>query len=376
MVWRYRKSINLGSDVQLNLNKSGIGISADVKGGRIGANSRGLCRSLSIPHTGLYNRGSISINKRTENPKRSTRQEANVRPVSPATIKADPGFPPLPRELAASGSGMVIFSFIVAIFLLVTYWPIGLLALIIAIICVIGQPKNHTRTDFLLARQATTRGDYRAAIDYYIKVLKAKPNLNQVYTELVSCYEAVKDWENAADALNRSPHNPNDVSFLVNYARYLGGANKFGECISVLQSLPAEIKQKLKVIVITASAFLKAGQPALALEVLRERPIRKRIIDGDNILAYFYILGATYKALGDVKRAIRYLSKVSAVKMDYENVKRLITELEGIRESYERPEIANLETEPDPELDWWESHSSERIKKRTTRAYENTWDSA
>jgi TM2 domain-containing membrane protein YozV len=53
MPFRFRKSINLGGGVRLNLSKSGIGMSAGVKGFRVGIGPRGGRISASIPGTGI-----------------------------------------------------------------------------------------------------------------------------------------------------------------------------------------------------------------------------------------------------------------------------------------------------------------------------------
>jgi hypothetical protein len=53
MSLRFRKSIRLGKFLRLNLGKSGIGISAGIKGAHIGLGSRGPYVSAGIPGTGL-----------------------------------------------------------------------------------------------------------------------------------------------------------------------------------------------------------------------------------------------------------------------------------------------------------------------------------
>lgn len=51
---RLRKSINLGGGVRLNLSKSGIGISAGVRGARLSIGPRGIRSTVGIPGTGVY----------------------------------------------------------------------------------------------------------------------------------------------------------------------------------------------------------------------------------------------------------------------------------------------------------------------------------
>ncbi|AXU77884.1 TPA: DUF4236 domain-containing protein [Clostridioides difficile] len=54
MGFNFRKSINLGGGLKLNLGKKSVGISAGVKGARVSVNSKGRKSvTLSIPGTGI-----------------------------------------------------------------------------------------------------------------------------------------------------------------------------------------------------------------------------------------------------------------------------------------------------------------------------------
>lgn len=55
MSFRYRKSINLGGGVRINLSKSGVGVSCGVPGLRYSVHSSGRrTRTVGIPGTGIY----------------------------------------------------------------------------------------------------------------------------------------------------------------------------------------------------------------------------------------------------------------------------------------------------------------------------------
>ncbi len=83
MGWNYRKSINLGGGLRLNLSKSGVGISGGVKGFRIGTGPRGTRLTASIPGTGLYYTKNLSGGKKnsintTNNAQQNTRDYASA----------------------------------------------------------------------------------------------------------------------------------------------------------------------------------------------------------------------------------------------------------------------------------------------------------
>ncbi len=60
MGWRFRRSVGFGP-LRINLSKSGVGVSAGIRGIRIGRDSRGRDYShLSIPGTGIYRRDYFS----------------------------------------------------------------------------------------------------------------------------------------------------------------------------------------------------------------------------------------------------------------------------------------------------------------------------
>lgn len=64
MAMKFRKSVNLGGGVRLNVNKKSIGVSAGVKGARITANSNGRKTvTVRIPGTGLYSTKAVGKGK-------------------------------------------------------------------------------------------------------------------------------------------------------------------------------------------------------------------------------------------------------------------------------------------------------------------------
>jgi len=61
---RFRKSINLGGGVRLNVSKRGFGVSAGIKGFRVSTGPSGKRMTASIPGTGLYYEKRIGSKKR------------------------------------------------------------------------------------------------------------------------------------------------------------------------------------------------------------------------------------------------------------------------------------------------------------------------
>ncbi len=53
MAFRFRKSFKILPGLKLNVSKGGLGLSAGVRGARVGVNSRGTYTSVGIPGTGI-----------------------------------------------------------------------------------------------------------------------------------------------------------------------------------------------------------------------------------------------------------------------------------------------------------------------------------
>jgi tetratricopeptide (TPR) repeat protein len=90
MGFRFQKRIRLGKFLQLNLSKSGIGISAGVPGLRISAGPRGTHLNLGIPGTGLSYRKKLN-EKSSSNLDRPQSPKAPSRSVKMPELP-EPGF--------------------------------------------------------------------------------------------------------------------------------------------------------------------------------------------------------------------------------------------------------------------------------------------
>lgn len=87
MGWRFRKSVNLGGGLRLNLSKSGVGISMGTRGARIGIGPQGLRTAVGLPGTGIYWEKRTSLGK-----KAGRKAEEAVPPPSPTLRQIKIGF--------------------------------------------------------------------------------------------------------------------------------------------------------------------------------------------------------------------------------------------------------------------------------------------
>ena len=66
MGFNFRKSLNLGKGLKLNISKSGIGLSLGTKGIRVSSGPKGNKLTLSIPGTGISYTKTIKSNSKKE----------------------------------------------------------------------------------------------------------------------------------------------------------------------------------------------------------------------------------------------------------------------------------------------------------------------
>ncbi len=72
----FRKSINLGKGVRLNIGKKSVGVSAGVKGARVSMNSSGRkTATFSLPGTGLSY--TMNLGKKKSSKKKNANENTN-----------------------------------------------------------------------------------------------------------------------------------------------------------------------------------------------------------------------------------------------------------------------------------------------------------
>lgn len=83
---RFRKSINLGGGLKLNIGKGSVGVSAGVRGARVSVNSKGRkTTSVGIPGSGLSYVKTETIGAA----KKQNKCETQNSPASPAEIRSE-----------------------------------------------------------------------------------------------------------------------------------------------------------------------------------------------------------------------------------------------------------------------------------------------
>ncbi|NSW84216.1 MAG: DUF4236 domain-containing protein [Syntrophothermus sp.] len=325
MGWRFRKSIKIAKGVRLNLSKRGLGVSVGGKGFRVGIGPRGAYTSASIPGTGLYSINYFGKRKSRDLPKAAQKASA---PPEIEGYNVD-----MPPELAGSSTSTALgcLWFLISVMFLFIWWPLGVAGIVSQIAWSarsFNSPTGKAKNYFLQGKMALQKGEWQPALEAFLKVLEVKPEVNSLCREVAFLYRRLDNPEEAVKYFEKYLASyPEDAVTRLNYAVTLGTVRQYQKAIEVLQGLPLEMKEELAVINALASAFLGLNKPELALEVLEKGPVRSRKSMDEQMKLFRYLLGLTYKQLGETEKALKQFYKIYAEDTDYEDVRDLLKEL-------------------------------------------------
>ncbi len=117
-----------------------------------------------------------------------------------------------------------------------------------------------------------------------------------------------------------------DVLFVLGYCYYKN--EKLEHARKCLQQISPESSDYVRSIVVIADTYTKENKLDLALAVLKEGPLRKRISD-DSLVMLHYQLACLYELRGEKKKAINEFAKVMAVDPEHADTEQRINALMG-----------------------------------------------
>lgn len=174
MGWRFRKSIKLGKHLRINVSNKGVGMSAGVKGARIGFNSKGVYTSVSIPGTGLSRIDYISKNKTKAGAAQAENCSAGL--ALPAKLK-----PELNSAVwIITGIVAFLFSHVLGIFIFVIYF-----------LMLYGFTYTPELKNLKPAREAFERGNVFLLEDKYDLALINFEEVNNMFPDLPEVISAL-----------------------------------------------------------------------------------------------------------------------------------------------------------------------------------------
>ncbi len=233
MGFRIRKSIKLGGGVRLNLSKSGIGMSAGVKGMRLGINSKGQrYTNASIPGTGLSYRTGSS---------RGTAKKQAV--ASAATFEQQAKVALLEGAKAAKNKDFTA-------------------TLKFARQAEALDPSN-SQVDLMLAASLGSLQHWTEAARYYNRYLAVDPTNRVHVMALAACYLQLHKYDQAIQTIKTIPEPDWTLSNRRLLADCYGGGQDYPAAIAVLRAAsintPNPDHDTLKTIFTLGKMFKQTG---------------------------------------------------------------------------------------------------------------------
>lgn len=338
--FRLRKSVNLGGGVRLNLSRRGVGISAGVKGLRVGVGPRGAYRTVSLPGTGLshttYNSSGDSRSRASAPSTPSvTTGSVPLRVMTPAEA-ADIKLPP---DLSSNSTALGCMTFLgamIGIPCLISGSSaaggtiIGLGLMGAGIFGMTLSPKSQAAKAFKAGMEASQKGEYTEALAAFGRADATLP-LPSIKVAMAQMLAALGRVDEAVDkcraAIASDPLNPlwrfRLCDVLVDNKRYEDAAQVYAD-------LPAEIRGELPVLVNRALCYVGMERYDLALALLETGPLLKRSMD-PMMVRYRFILGRCYEETGKRDKAISQYTRVVAEESGFEDAAERLEALHAMK---------------------------------------------
>ncbi len=296
---RFRRTKKIGG-LRFSLSKGGVGVSTGVKGLRMGSGPRGAYTSAGLTGTGLY---MINYHNRKKKAATDNREQEDFQDDVQRLI-ASKAY----KEIVPSK--VTVFLIVGGLILLIFEPILGLLSMLAGGFMYwrfLRSDKGKAYRNYIEGVKILKReGSEIKAADFFEKAFE-KSRISELAFLSVVLYFRNSRYEQAEYLLETYlEEHPDHQEALKIYASVKVMKKEPLEAISVIQSLPAEVRQEdLSVITLLGSSYLEGGKPELALEVLKKGPVRKRKLD--PLTAEFkYAYARALEETGDSERAQRH----------------------------------------------------------------------
>jgi tetratricopeptide (TPR) repeat protein len=305
---RFRKSISLGKGVRVNFSKSGVGISAGVKGYRVGVGPRGIRKTVSIPGTGI-----------------SYVEEKSFKRLAKELAKEKKGFQEVVDIPAKKEKGYGwLWGIILGLFVLIANPFIGFTITAISgyyFYKAIKNPYNKMVSEYNKGVQQLNKGNFSLAENHFLTVLNYDPDdtltlslLTFIYFQQGVYQKVVENHSKLTEEISQDP----DLGYIIAYSYFQLG--NYDQAIPLLQQINNFDHIKDQANILLGRCFLEKGLLEIAVEQFKKGPVLKRTMTPEVMEAKYW-LGITYFKLGDNKKALTQLQRIYAEDVNYKDVK-------------------------------------------------------
>lgn len=307
MGFRFRKSLKIAPGVRLNLSKSGVGMSAGIRGARVGLSSRGTTySSVGIPGTGM---SYMSHSK-----KGRLSQTQSTEPTTKDYIMA-----------------VKFLLWLLAIIIGLIFPPLGSIMIGSVVFYYYKRnksPKYKAQKLYNKAKVLFQEGKYFEAEKLLRETKDLNPDIPKLNFLLGGALHNQKEYKKATSFLEISLKNNHlDDEVVLTLASCYFNQEKYDKVISLIQSFPGGWENNLKALQLLGVSFSNKKQHDLAIDVFKKAPLRKRNLD-DELLELHYNLGIVYENAGDKKNSLKHFKKVYAYDIKFRDIQEKINVLE------------------------------------------------
>lgn len=348
MGFRFHKRLRLAPGINLNLSKSGVGVSAGVKGFRVSAGPRGVRATATAPGTGLSVSHQVGV-RRTAGSVTASRET-----TAPVIRNAGPSAEPGTRQSTWFGrsAALLVLGYFFPPFLLVG-------AAVFSCSWVAAGPTSARK--FNAGRAFSRRGKHREAVQAYLAALHRNSKNHEARRLLVLTLaddlgEIEEAHDHAVELMRADMQNPASQAMLISLrcalnrpdevvkllsvvppsaavltfaAEQLGEIGGFTHMIKILQGSPwlSDAQHGETLALLLGRAFIGSKQWEPACEVFKRGPVNAPTRTDSNAVEFRYWLGVCYFQMGDTKKAKTYFAKVYAHDVNHREIERYISSL-------------------------------------------------
>ena len=317
MALRFRKSFKIAPGIKLNVSKRGLGMSAGVKGARIGVNSKGTYSSYSIPGTGISS---------FEYHKSPTTKTSGQNVTSTSTVTDDVPVRTITTKHKDNTTWWILGNGL----LLLVLFPVGVITTIGSIVYYYinkDKPETLAKKNIGQGIRNVKAGNFPEAIPELTKASEVFPNDSGLKFYLAYSYAMVGHFDKALPLIrDYSAANSDDIVASLMLGICYEETKQYDNAIPLFQGLPNEPEYvKMQRIIHLAECFKQKRLFDAAMEVLKTAPLRRRNLDAE-LLEINYKIGEVLELQGKQKQAQKYWQKVYMHDSGYKDVAEKVTE--------------------------------------------------
>ena len=317
--FRLRRSKQIIPGLRVNLSKSGVSLSAGVRGAHYTVGPRGRRTTVGLPGTGI---------SYTSYSSHHARRAAEVHAAA-ATGRTPPATPRASASAMTPGSrlGWGIVLAVIGLLLVIPLWPIGLVLIAVGVwMFIVGlnqrkEPKWQIRS--LLSRANAQPGVRGALLEQALQIDPENPEALAASAE--NAFRG-DDWQTAIPFFERYlAKAPEDAQAQLHLGFSYLNAGDVDRALQRLEPVRATYgvnSTPTGLANAVATAFLKKNDPAQALEILKTLPLRRQTLDGPQQQSLFLRALAHYQ-LRQKSSAITDLDRLYALNPSYPDIDKV-----------------------------------------------------